>query len=371
MRSKLFFALLILIVLYSNARAQIDLGVEDISGSVVGYQDGTQDIDNKENSTIIDNTLNLFGKTNEEKDKKTITLDDIKAKADAGDVQSQLDLGYMFLYGENGANVDYKQAIYYYELAAQNKNAVALNNMGSLYFNGIGTEVNYPKAIKYFEEAAKFGSNDAALNLAVIYLGNDKKHRTTEEWNNIHDLLHQAQKTNYLAKYLYGYAYYLGFLVEKDYVKAFSLIKEAADNQYDEAQYILADMYITGTGTTKNYAQAVNYLRAATHQGHIGAMMKLAQILEEGKIYTQNIMNAHILYNIASVSGAEGAAEKRDEIEKLLKIENLLAAQASAENFKPEPSKNTNFVKQTFGNSLKAYIDTNIESANGIVENFN
>lgn len=353
-----------LLLTTSTAFAQIDLGIEDVSGDV-SLTNSTQ-----EKSNIKENLINAFTDDKKEQKEETVSIDELKAKADAGDVQSQLDLGYMFLYGANGANIDYKQAIFYYEMAAKNKNAVALNNMGSLYFNGIGTDINYGKAIQYFEEAANLGSNDAALNLAIIYLGSDNKNKTSEDLQKIYKLLNQAQKSNYSAKYLLGYSYYTGFLVPQNYIKAFKLIKEAADNFYDEAQYVISDFYISGNGTTKNYNQAVKYLRAAAAQGHKDAIIKLADILAEGKMYTRNIMNAHVLYNVAAVMGAEGAAEKRDALEKQLKIEDLLAIQANAENFKPEPSKQTLFIRQTFGNSLKAYIDMNLGNVANIVTDF-
>jgi hypothetical protein len=87
-------------------------------------------------------------------------------------------------------------------------------------------------------------------------------------------------------------------------------------------------------------------------------------------MYTRNIMNAHILYNVAAVMGAENAAAKRDALEKQLKIEDLLAIQANAENYKPEPSNQTLFIRQTFGNSLKAYIDMNLSNIANIITDF-
>lgn len=352
----------------SAANAQIDLGIEDISGEI---STSATTNSNKEKSNITDNVLSIFTNTgNDDKKEEVITIDSLKEKADKGDIQSQLDLGYMFLYGANGANIDYKQAIHYYNMAAQSGNAVALNNMGSLYFNGIGTDVDYAKAINCFEKAAKLGSNDAAVNLAIIYLGSDKKNKSAEDLQKIYDLLLQAKKSNYSAKYLLGYSYYTGFLVPQDYIKAFKLIKEAADNSYDEAQFVISEFFISGKGTTKNYNQAVKYLRAASAQGHKEAIVKLADILSEGKMYTKNIMNAHVLYNVAAVMGADGAAEKRDLLEKQLKIEDLLAVQANAENYKPEPSQQTLFIRQTFGNSLKAYIDMNLGTVMNIVTDF-
>ena len=287
-------------------------------------------------------------------------IEDLKKKATEGDVDAQLNLGYIYLYGIDGNNVDYKQALTYYEMAAEQNSAVAYNNLGSLYFSGIGTDVDYPKAIHFFEEATKLGSYDAAVTLAIIQLGDTSHPKTAEEYEKILELLTMAEPENNIAKYLLGYSYMTGFLVKQNYKKAFSLIKASADDKYDEAQYILADFYINGWGTTKNYTQAVNSLSAAVQQGNADAMMKLADILSEGKIYKKDINRAHILYNVASVNGAQDAAQKRDQLEENLKIEDLLVIQAKAENYKPNPSDKTKFIRQTYGNSLKSYIDSNI-----------
>ena len=55
----------------------------------------------------------------------------------------------------------------------------------------------------------------------------------------------------------------------------------------------------------------------------------------------------------------------------MLKIEDLLVVQANAENYKAEPSQNTAFIRQTFGESMKAYIDMNIDKASHAKINFN
>lgn len=288
-----------------------------------------------------------------------VNIEELKAKAENGDIEALLDLGYTYLYGTNGVNTNYKQALAYYEAAAGKGSAVAYNNLGSLYFSGIGTNVDYPKAIHFFEEAAKLGSHDAAVNLAIIYLGNDSDKK---DFDKIMGLLNSAEPDNNIAKYLLGYCYYKGFHVKQDYAKAFELIKTAADGNYDEAQYVLSDFYIRGLSTPKNYSKAVDYLQKAATQGNPAAITKLADILAEGTAYPRDVNKAHMLYNVASVLGEKDAGEKRDALEGELSIENLLAVQAEAENYKPEPSKETKFVRQTYGNSLKIYIDSNIKT---------
>ncbi|MBO5038881.1 MAG: sel1 repeat family protein [Alphaproteobacteria bacterium] len=288
------------------------------------------------------------------------TVEDLMTRAKAGDEDALLDLGYMFLYGANGVNIDYKAALSYYQQAAELGNATAYNNLGSLYFNGIGTEADYKKAISYFEKAAQAGSSDAAVNLAIIYLRDVDKNNIPSTFKKVKDLLLMAQEKNLTAKYLSGYAYKNGILFNKDMKKAFSFIKQAADEGYDEAQYVLSEFYINGTATSKNYARAVEYLQKAAKQGHPPATMQLADILSLGEIYPQDIKQAYILYNTAAGAGISGAAGKRDELEKKLGIEDLLAAQAEAENIKPEPTEQTKFIRQTFGESLKKYLDSYI-----------
>lgn len=347
-----------------SAKAQIDLGVSDLPDNLENEtleQQFNQNSGNQKSFSIFDKAVSLFGSSKPEQKPESVDIDELKAAADKGDVKALLDMGYMYLYGSDGISVDHKKALEYYTKAAEKKNAVALNNLGSLYFNGIGTEIDYPRAIGYFDEAARQGSDDAAVNLAIIYLGSDVK--SQEELSRVSELLKQAEPNNNIAKYLSGYSYMKGFLVKQDYKKAFPLIKAAADAGYDEAQFILADFYINGWGTPKNYNRAVQYLKNAAAQGYAEAMLMLGDILSEGKIYTRDIKKAHVQYNIAAVMGIDLAASKRDALEKNIKIEDLLAVQSEAEDYAPQLTEQTAFIRQTYGNSLKAYIDLNLKLA--------
>lgn len=290
---------------------------------------------------------------------KETPLQKMIRQAENGSVDAQLSLGYMYLYGENGVETNFANAFKYYEMAAAQNDKIALNNLGSLYFNGIGTEVNYLKAAQLFAQAARNGSDDAAVNLAFIYLSGNSKNKNLAD---AVELFKQAAGAgNNTAKFMLGYAYYKGFQVPRDYYKAVALMKEASAANFDEAQYVMALMYMNGQGIAKNYGNAVKYLRAAISQGNIPATMQLADILTKGTMYPKNLIQAHILYNIASVSAAPGAAEKRDALEKALKIEELLQAQTEAENFNANPSDLTAYVRQTFGSNARSYIDENLK----------
>ena len=276
-------------------------------------------------------------------------------EAESGDVNAQLALGYAFLYGENEVQPDAQKAFYYYNLAAAQNNHVAINNLGSLYYSGIGTDVDVGKAMDMFEKSQQLGNVEAAVNLAFLYMTDNPRSKDSQKA--IHYFEEAARGNNPTAQFMLGYSYLRGFIVEKNYGKAFELLQKSAQSQYDEAQYQTALLYMDGKGVPQNYGKAVAFLDAAVAQGHLPAMMKLAEILSEGTKYPRNIYKAHILYNLSSVYGGEKAAEYRDKMASGLKIEDVLQAQAQADKYYPSPSELTMYIRQTFGENITAYID--------------
>lgn len=310
----------------------------------------------------------LFQSENKEEDTEKVTTADgqeivetplqkMIRLAEGGSVDDQLSLGYMYLYGENGVESDFTKAFHYYEMAAAQNDKIALNNLGSLYFNGIGTKTDYLKAAQLFAKAAQNGSDDAAVNLAFIYLSSGNTDKQKEEAVNL--FKQAAENGNNTAKFMLAYAYYKGFYMPQDYYKAVALMRESANAHFDEAQYMLGIIYMNGHGIAKNYGNAVKHFKNAANQGNVDALMIMANILEQGTIYPKDVIQAHIYYNVASVYGAPGAAQRRDALESALKIEELLQAQSYAENFKPEPSELTTYIRQTFGGNIRRYIDEN------------
>ncbi len=299
--------------------------------------------------------------TAEPNERKDSFVRRVTRQAEEGNIDAQLTLGYMYLYGESGVEKNYDKAFQYYNMAAQQNDSVAINNVGSLYFSGIGTEKSLSKAAQMFEKASALGNTEAAVNLSFIYLTKDSALNNPRA---AVELLKSASEAgNPTAKFLLGYAYFKGFVVEQNYKKSIALIREAANAGYDDAEYMLGYMYLNGLGITKNYGNAVKYFTLAANQGNVDAMMELGNILAAGTMYTQDLYHAHILFNIASVHGVASAVEKRDFLEKKLKIEEVLQAQAEAENFKEKPTELTSYVKQTFGENIRHYVDENLSKA--------
>ncbi len=272
-----------------------------------------------------------------------------------GDVEAALTLGYMYLYGENGVEPDDKKAFKYYKIAAQKNDIVALNNLGSLYFSGVGTDRDVEKASSLFKRAADLGNSEAAVNLAFIYLTSTRNMDAQLRSAVVRLFSQAAEGGNTTAQYMLGMIYYNGFGVAKNDDKAFIYLKKAAST-FDEAQYQLALRYMNAEGTPRNYGNAVNNLARAAHQGHVPSMIMLGDILAAGVNYPKNEVDAYIWYNVASVYDAKNAGKKRDMQEKRLKIETLLQAQAKAEGFKVNPSEMTKYIHSTFGYELAKYV---------------
>lgn len=293
-------------------------------------------------------------------EKKESFVQRITRQAEEGDVNAQLTLGYMYLYGEEGVEIDYNKAFRYYSMAAAQNDSVAVNNLGSLYYSGIGTEKDYLTAATLFDRAAKLGNVEASVNLAFIYLSGSSVGKNSRAAMEL--FKKAAEKGNPTAEFMLGYAYYRGFVYPQDYGKAVRLIRSAAEAGYSDAQYMLAEMYLKGYGITQNYGNAVKFLRLAVEQGNVGAMTELGDILALGTAYPKDVYRAHVLFNLAAVRGAPKAAEKRDALAKTMKIEELLQAQAEAEKYTEKTSELTSYINQTFGQNIRGYIDENLKN---------
>lgn len=314
---------------------------------------------------IIKPITNLFSSDEEitavPEGEKESPLDKSIRLANEGSKDDQMNLAYMYLYGANGVKQDFEKAFKFYEMAAQQDDPIALNNLGSLYFSGIGTKKDNNMALLCFKKASDLGNDNAALNLAFIYLTGGAKDAARNK--KALELFEKSQKAgNKIAEFMLGYAYYKGFMVEQNYNEAYKLIKNSANgkSQIDEAQLVLAELYTKGIGTVQNYTNAVRSYRAAVNQGNLEAIMLLAEIYTAGKLTPQNAVLAHALYNIAASQGVPEAAEKRDALNEKMPLEALTNAQMTAQNFKSNPSELTKYIRQTYGYNIRDYINKNM-----------
>ena len=88
--------------------------------------------------------------------------------AEQGSISAQFSLGVMYNTGE-GVLQDYNEAAKWSRLAADQGNAYAQVNLGSMYIDGKGVPENYAEAAKWFRKAADQGNAYAQNILGVMY----------------------------------------------------------------------------------------------------------------------------------------------------------------------------------------------------------
>lgn len=85
------------------------------------------------------------------------------AKAEAGDVEAQYELGWRHALG-SGFELDDELALHWLRRAAENGHALAQNNLGARYVAGEGVPRNLVEAWRWFHLAAEKGDRKAGKN---------------------------------------------------------------------------------------------------------------------------------------------------------------------------------------------------------------
>ena len=95
-------------------------------------------------------------------------LKEWKPLAEQGDAEAQNNLGSLY---QNGLGVtqDYKVAVQWYKLAANQGNTIAQYNLGTNYDQGTGVAQSYTAAFKWYQLAAEQGSAKAQYSLGWAY----------------------------------------------------------------------------------------------------------------------------------------------------------------------------------------------------------
>ncbi|MGB4560042.1 MAG: hypothetical protein WBI20_15120 [Burkholderiaceae bacterium] len=192
----------------------------------------------------------------------------LKKGADAGDSDSQIDLGLAYIRGKMVTR-DGEKAHNLFHLASLQESALGAYLLGLTYENGDGTEKDLVKAFECFHRAAKAGSGN--------------------------------------GKYKLGMAYLWGYGIEEDVPAAVKWLKQAADEGHDDAQAILGKLFVYGHGVQENFQIAVQWLKKAAAQDNAMALRELALLHEEGKGVATSRTEANRLMAKAAALGDDTA----------------------------------------------------------------
>ena len=176
--------------------------------------------------------------------------------AEEGDDFAQCELGNMYSYGKI-VKVDPEKSVYYYKLAADQGNSIAINSLGFHYST---KNIDYDESFKWYKKGMKLKSKNSypTLNTAYSFLLGHGVEKNVSESIRLYMNCDSAQSILRLSE-----MYMQGVQGKQDMCKAVKLWKILAEKGYKIINYYLAWAYYYGVGVSKNYDKAIDILQSA------------------------------------------------------------------------------------------------------------
>ena len=226
-------------------------------------------------------------------------------KAEAGDANAMYELALQEFALQSTGEQDYSKCLEWLKKAAEKGHADAVNDIGTMYLNGIGVPIDYEKAADFFSYASSLGSfagknnldhmnewartelfyNDKAIP-PMIYLGSRYYYGIDGkiDYKKAYELYSKADSLgDHRATAKLGQMYYYGYYVEQDYKKAFDLLSKASNKNppQTEAMQLLSTCYRFGYGTEKDINKADFWLKKAAEAGDLDANSVMSLLGDE------------------------------------------------------------------------------------------
>jgi len=229
--------------------------------------------------------------------------------AESGDPVAQNSLGEMYRDG-NGVKKSKKNAIIWFEKAAEAGNSDAQCNLGDEYISDFSDEERLDAAEKLFKSAAEQNNPRGWIGLAQL-----------ENRNEIYDsdkifvLTMKAAELDYPpAMRSIGWYYENGDGVDQSFEKAMEWYSRAADGGDGESMYAIGELYLNGSGVDQSYDKAMDwYMKAVSIDEPMG-LYGVAMMYEKGYGVEKSAEKAIEWYQ---KSADLGYSHAKDRIKKL------------------------------------------------------
>ncbi|MBB3312936.1 localization factor PodJL [Rhizobium sp. BK196] len=142
------------------------------------------------------------------------------------------------------------------------------------------------------------------------------------------------------AQYRLGSMYEKGNGVDRDVQKAKTLYERAAGQGNASAMHNLAVLYASGALGQQDYTTAASWFQKAADLGITDSQFNLAILCARGNGVPADLEESYKWFAIAAKAGDKDAAQKRDEVAKAMKPDQLERARAKADLWKPQPLDN-------------------------------
>jgi uncharacterized protein len=224
----------------------------------------------------------------------------LRPLAEQGNATAQFDLGSMYNRGQ-GVPQDYAAALTWYRKAADQGDARAQNGLGDLYFDGKGVPQDNAAALMWYRKSADQGHASGEYNLGTMYengQGVPQDDAEALKWYRL-----AADQGHGRAQVELGSMYENGQGVPQDYGEALKWFQKAADQGLAAAQYNLGQMYRLGSGTPQNDAAAAKWYRLAASKGFAAAQSNLGVMYATGQGVRQDYADALRWFHLAADGG--------------------------------------------------------------------
>jgi uncharacterized protein len=165
----------------------------------------------------------------------------LRAAADAGDSDAQVNLGYLYARG-HGVAQDHQEAMRLYLLSAKQGNAEGMNAIGFKHWFGSGVPIDLPRAVHWFCRAAVSGDPRGLNNLGIMYYQGKGVDRELAEARNL--WRQSAERGNPNAMFNLGQSLYREEPQDKGL--AADLLLRAAQRGHGGAQKYVRHLGYTG-----------------------------------------------------------------------------------------------------------------------------
>ena len=214
------------------------------------------------------------------RDKKLSLLELVEQGAIAGDAKSQTDLGYFYLFGDKGLEIDYEKAKKWLSIAVTSGHPDAHFFLGQMYYFGSSAvDQNDQEAVSFFSKAIELGNTDAYRYLGEYYYFGKV---VNQDYQQAYTYFKAAESTDFSAQGFLGEMYYFGRGVNKDLNQAYYYLSKAAEGGEINSQATLGWMYQKGQGTTQDYEKALYWGEIAGKQGATNALQNVGFIYLNG-----------------------------------------------------------------------------------------
>lgn len=223
-------------------------------------------------------------------------IDLLTIASEKNEYKSQSELARLYVNGI-GVKKNLKKAIALYTSSAENGNISAQNNLAILYQLGRGVKKDIKKAIFWYKKASEQSSSNAQYNLALIY-------KSQKEYTKAYFVLKDSARKRHLESMKeIASLYKLGLGVKKNIKSSLFWYREAALKKDSYSQFIMGSHLLIGKGIDQDIGLGVKLLLKSAEQNNANSQNQLGLLSQSGIGVKKDYKKSLMWYSLAIKNG--------------------------------------------------------------------